>query len=320
MTTSVIVPTVTPARTIRLLESLRSAGGSFETIVVDNGTGSAELATATESLDGGELVRLEENLGYSRAVNLAARHARGDVLVLLNDDSVVDPGYVERLIAPIDPGAGVVMATGVMRDAGAPELIETAGIEIDRTLLAFDYLNGAPLEVLDGEVADPIGPSGATGAFWRDAFLGVGGFDEALFAYYEDEDLVLRLRLEGGSCRLARDARGTHEHSATLESGSPRKGYLIGYGRGYLLRKWSVITPRRTPGILLRELILGTGQILLDRNLGAARGRFAGLRARPEPHPFPAEALRDPPSMGQVLARRWRRRARLRRRSSGVET
>jgi GT2 family glycosyltransferase len=210
MRASVIVPTVSPGRAIRLLMSLRRAGGSFETIVVDNGTGAAELASATAALDGGQLVRLDENLGYSRAVNLAAKRAQGDVLVLLNDDSVVDPGYVDRLIAPIDPAGGVVMATGVMRDAGAPELIETAGIEIDRTLLAFDYLNGVPLDVLEGEVADPIGPSGAAGAFLRDAFLGIGGFDEALFAYYEDEDLVLRLRLEGGTCRLACDARGNH--------------------------------------------------------------------------------------------------------------
>ena len=37
------------------------------------------------------------------------------------------------------------MAAGVMRDARAPELIETAGIELDRTLLAYDYLNGEPV-------------------------------------------------------------------------------------------------------------------------------------------------------------------------------
>jgi GT2 family glycosyltransferase len=242
------------------------------------------------------------------------------VIVLLNDDSVVDPGYVERLIAPLDPGAGIVMAAGVMRDAAEPELIETAGIEIDRTLLAYDYLNGEPLEVLDREVADPTGPSGAVAAFDRDAFLEVGGFDEALFAYLEDVDLVLRLRLAGGSCRLARDARGSHEHSGTLGAGSARKDYLAGYGRAYLLRKWSVFAPRRLPGIAARELVLGGGQVLIDRNLGPLRGRVAGLRSSPERRPFPADALHDPPSMGQVLARRWRRRARLRRLSSGARS
>jgi GT2 family glycosyltransferase len=310
---SVIVPTVTPEKVIRLLDSL-SAGDGFETIVVDNGTGSDRLAREVADREGVELLRMKENLGYSRAVNRAARSAQGDVLVLLNDDSVVEPGYVERVTAPIDSAAGVVMAAGVMRDSERPELIETAGIEIDGTLLAYDYLNGEPVEVLDGTVADPVGPSGAAAAFYRGAFLDAGGFDEGLFAYLEDVDLVLRLRLAGAECRLAKDARGSHEHSGTLGPGSARKDYLAGYGRGYLLRKWSVISPRRVPGIAIRELIVAGGQTLVDRNLGPVRGRLAGLRASPERRAFPDGALRDSPSMGQALAGRFRRRARLRQR------
>jgi GT2 family glycosyltransferase len=316
LTATVIVPTVTPARAVELLESLAEAGVGFETIVADNGTGAAELDRAAAALDGAEVLRLESNLGYSRAVNRAARRAQGDALVLLNDDSAVDPGYVERITATLDPAGGIVMAAGVMRDAAAPGLIETAGIEVDRTLLAFDYLNGEPVEVLDGPVADPIGPSGAAAAFWRDAFLEVGGFDERLFAYLEDVDLVLRLRRAGGSCRLAKEARGLHEHSATLGSGSRRKDHLMGYGRGYLLRKWNVITPRRLPGIVARELAVSAGQAVVDRNLGGVRGRVQGLRAGRPSEPYPsADLLPDPPSLAATLGRRWRRRARLRRRS-----
>src|SRR5262249_22262529 len=111
---TVIVPTVSPALAGRLLGSLSGGGRGFETIVVDNGTGAAELERATSGLEGAEVMRLEANLGYSRAVNLAARRAQGDALVLLNDDSIVEPGYVERVVEPIDSGAGVVMAAGVM--------------------------------------------------------------------------------------------------------------------------------------------------------------------------------------------------------------
>jgi N-acetylglucosaminyl-diphospho-decaprenol L-rhamnosyltransferase len=316
LSATVIVPTVTPARVTALLESLSEAGGDFETIVADNGTGAAELDQAAATLDGAHVLRLDSNLGYSRAVNRAAQLAQGDALVLLNDDSLVDPGYVERITAQLDPAGGIVMAAGVMRDARAPDLIETAGIELDRTLLAFDYLNGEPVELLDGPVADPVGPSGAAAAFGREAFLEADGFDERLFAYLEDVDLVLRLRRSGGSCRLAKSARGVHQHSATLGPGSRRKDYLMGYGRGYLLRKWNVITPRRLPGIVARELSISAGQAVVDRNLGGLRGRVQGLRAgRPsEPYP-PAEVLPDPPSLTATLARRWRRRARLRRSS-----
>jgi N-acetylglucosaminyl-diphospho-decaprenol L-rhamnosyltransferase len=313
---TVIVPTVGAQRALRLLESLTHAGGLFETIVVDNGTGAHELDRAATLLDDVGVLRLDSNVGYSRAVNLAARRAEGEALVLLNDDSVVDPGYVERITAVLDPGAGVVMASGVMRDARSPGLIDTAGIEIDGTLLAFDYLNGEPIEVLDGRVADPFGPSGAAAVFWREAFVETGGFDEALFAYGEDVDLVLRLRMAGGSCRLAENAMGLHEHSATLGPGSARKDYLMGYARGYLLRKWGVVAPRRMPAVLARELTWVAGQAVVDRNLAGLRGRLRGLRAggASEPYP-PKEMLPEPPSMLSALGRRWRRRARLRRRN-----
>jgi N-acetylglucosaminyl-diphospho-decaprenol L-rhamnosyltransferase len=310
---TVIVPTITPALVSRLLGSLAACGGSFETIVVDNGTGAAELERAVSRLGEAELLGLDSNQGYARAVNLAARRAEGDALLLLNDDSVVDPGYVETITEALDPRAGVVMAAGVMREAARPDLIDTAGIELDRTLLASDYLSGEPVAVLDGPVADPIGPSGAAAALWREAFLEAGGFDEGLWMYLEDVDLVLRLRRAGASCRLAPLARGTHRHSATLGPGSARKDYLAGYGRGYLLRKWGVLTPRRLPGVLVRELALSAGQALADRNLAGARGRLRGFREARDREPYPSpEALPGAPSLAGTLRRRWRRRRRLR--------
>jgi GT2 family glycosyltransferase len=310
----VIIPTVTPSLAVRLLDSLGGAQVEFETLVVDNGTGAVELERETAKLDGASVLRLDENLGYGRAVNRAARHAHGDVLVLLNDDSVVDPGFVEAIAGALDPPGSVVMSAGVMRDARSPGLIETAGIELDRSLLAYDYLNGEPLNALEGSVPDPVGPSGAAAAFDREAFLSVGGFDERIFAYLEDVDLVLRLRRDGGRCRLAKDARGVHEHSATLGAGSPRKDYLAGFGRGYLLRKWSVISARRLPAVLLREVGQAAVQSAMDRNLGPVRGRVHGLRAGRASEPYPSpEVLGSPPSLWSAVRRRWRRRARLRR-------
>ena len=311
---TVIVPTVGPDRVRGLIDSLARAGDGFEVIVADNGTGAPELDEAVAALDEPRILRLESNLGYSRAVNLAAREARGEALVLLNDDCVVDPGYVDRITDHLDPGKGIVMAAGVMCDARRPGLIETAGIEIDRTLLAFDYLNGEPVEVLEGPVADPVGPSGAGAAFSRAAFLEAGGFDERLFAYLEDVDLALRLRVAGGTCRLAKTARGLHEHSSTLGVGSARKDYLMGFGRGYLLRKWGVITPRRFPGVVARELAVCAGQAVVDRNVAGLRGRVRGLRATSATQRYPPDGvLREPPSLGTTLRRRWRRRARNRR-------
>ena len=94
------------------------------------------------------------------------------------------------------------MTSGVLRDWRHPDLIDSAGMELDRTLLVYDYLNGEPLSAL-ADAADPIGPSPKAAAFDRDAFLAVGGFDERLFAYWEDVDLALKMLEAGGGCRLA---------------------------------------------------------------------------------------------------------------------
>ena len=313
---TVIVPTLGGERLARMLESLGAQTVEHQTIVVDNGSRDGTVAAACDGREGVEVVRCEENLGYTRAINLGAARADGETLVLLNDDCICEPPFVERIAAPIDPAAGVVMAAGVMRDWRDRALIDSAGMELDHTLLVFDYLNGEPLERLAGEVAEPIGPSGAAAAFDRATFRSVGGFDERLFAYWEDVDLVLRLRRLGLRCALARDAIGDHEHSATLGSGSARKNYLMGFGRGYVLRKWQVLNARRLLPVLVREGVLCAGQAAVDRNLAGVRGRIRGYRAAPAVERYPSAIAFGDGDAGAVatLRRRARRRARLRAR------
>src|SRR5439155_22057932 len=176
-------------------------------IVVDNGAPDGAVAPHVAEHEFAERLRLDENAGFSRAVNLAAAQSSDDSLVLVNDDCVCEPRFVERLLASLEPRSGVVMAAGVLLDAHEPQRIDTAGMELDATLLVFDYLNGTPVSRLDPQTPAPIGPCGAAAAFDRSAFVGAGGFDERIFAYWEDVDLVLRLIRSGARCSLAWDAR-----------------------------------------------------------------------------------------------------------------
>ena len=316
---SVVVPTIGGPGLARVLDSLAAQTVPHETLVVDDGAGLPEIARVVASHEGTELIALARNEGFSRACNLAANAADGDALVLLNDDCVVDRDFLERIVAPLDPGAGVAMVASVMRDWAEPELIDSAGMELDRTLLVWDYLNGEPLTLLDRGVPDPVGPSAAAAAFDRGLFLADGGFDEALFAYWEDVDLVLRLRRAGYTCRLAADARGTHEHSASFRSGSARKNYLTGFGRGYVLRKWGVMSPRRVPAVIARDAVVCAGQALLDRNLSGVRGRVRGWRAARPAAEYPADLpLGQAPTALGTLRRRRARRARLRARGTAA--
>jgi glycosyltransferase involved in cell wall biosynthesis/GT2 family glycosyltransferase len=317
-TATVVVPTLDAKRVGSLLASL---DGDHQTIVIDNGSdGGAVAAVCAEH--GAEVVRFETNLGYSAAVNRGVERADGDAIVLVNDDCVCDPGFVERISAHLDAEAGIGMVAGVMRDWADEARIDTAGMELDRTLLVFDWLNGEPLSALERIDRDPIGPSAAAAAFDRVAFLEAGGFDERLFAYWEDVDLVLRLRREGHGCVLAPEAQGVHQHSATLRSGSSRKNYLMGYGRGYVLRKWGVLTPGRALPVALREAILCAGQLAIDRTASGISGRLRGYATARRTERYPSALLaREGTNRGLVseLGRRARRRRRLRTRSQPAE-
>jgi glycosyltransferase involved in cell wall biosynthesis/GT2 family glycosyltransferase len=315
--TSVIVPTALGGtRLVRLLDSLELERSGAEVIVVDNASGDPGLAELAKR-PSVEVLALPRNEGFSRAVNAGIRASSGETLVLLNDDCVCDPGFLAAITGPLDPAAGVVMAAGVMRDAGDPSLIDSAGMELDGRLVVYDYLNGEPLERLADGVPDPVGPSAAAAAFDRAAFVEAGGFDERIFAYWEDVDLVLGIRSAGGRCALAAGAIGTHEHSATLGSGSPRKNYLMGFGRAYVLRKWRALTARRAAPILLREALLCAGQAAFDRNLAGVRGRVAGWRAaRGERDLSEAELPVAPARLAADMRRRAVRRRRLRARGT----
>ena len=312
---TVVVPTMDAKRVGTLLASLD--GGDHETIVIDNGSPGGDVAAVCAE-HGAEVLRSETNLGYSVAINRGVERAGGEAIVLVNDDCVCDPGFVERIAAPLDPAAGTGMVAGVMRDWNDGSRIDSAGMELDRTLLVFDWLNGEPLSALERIDRDPIGPSAAAAAFDRAAFHEAGGFDERLFAYWEDVDLVLRLRRAGQRCVLAADAQGVHQHSATLRSGSARKNYLMGYGRGYVLRKWNVLSPRRAVPAAMREAVICAGQLAFDRTAAGIAGRLRGWAAARPTEPYPAELLaREGTNRGlrAELGRRARRRARLRRRA-----
>ena len=312
---TVIVPTHRGAARIeQLLGSLEAQSVGHEVIVVDNGSedGTAEILRRR---NGVRSITLDRNLGFGAAVNLAARRAEGEALVLVNDDCLLDAGFVAAISRPLDPASGVVMTAGVLRDHDDPNLIDTAGMELGPTLQVFDYLHGQPVGLLDESTADPIGPSAAAAAFDREAFLGCGGFDENLFAYWEDVDLVLRMGLLGGRCVLASDARGTHLHSATLGSGSTAKNALMGFGRGYILRKWGVMRGPRAGRVIVEDTIVCIGQGIIDGNFAGARARVHGYRRGKRIFSYPRALLREhaPRGMAADLGQRLRRRRRIRR-------
>ncbi len=201
------------------------------------------------------------------------------------------------------------MVAGVLLSVDTPDLIDSAGVIADRTLMGFDYLNGERWEAALHAPA-PLGPTGGAALYSRQAFEAVGGFDERIFLYYEDLDLALRLRARGARCELAGASRAVHAYSQTLGAGSGGKYARTGWSRGYMLRRYGVMRrPRDVARVLVAEGAICAGQLLADRTSRGLAGRLRGWHEAQglEIREVPEEVLSEL-SLREALSLRRRRR------------
>jgi len=288
--TWVVIPTLNGReRLLRTLSSLAQQTTPASVVVVDNASTDDTAQAVAELHPDVRVVRNERNLGFGAAINRAALELDGDLLVLVNNDVVCEPEFLERITAPFaDDGVG--MAAGVLLQASAPDLVDSAGIELDTTLGSWDKLWNQPVSAL-GAADDPVGPCGGAAAYRLGAFKDLDGFDEALFAYWEDVELALRFRRAGWRCTLAPGALALHEHGQTVGASTPAARRLEAYGRGYVLAKYRVgRSPlRRLQIAALDWPVLGV-HLIVRREAGPIRARLRararGLRSNAAPAPI----------------------------------
>jgi N-acetylglucosaminyl-diphospho-decaprenol L-rhamnosyltransferase len=157
--------------------------------------------------------------------------------------------------------------------------IDSVGVTTDATLAGFPRLQGLPASRAGDATPVLSGPEGTTAAYRRLAWQQVGGMDEAISAYMEIMDLAWRLALAGWATACAPEAVGVHLGSATFGKRSPSQRRLAGFSRGYLLRRYGVLTSRHGPRTLLIECLVVIADALMMRDLAALRGRMAGWRS-----------------------------------------
>jgi N-acetylglucosaminyl-diphospho-decaprenol L-rhamnosyltransferase len=277
----VVIPTLNGSSVLAdALSSLETQTVPAEVVVVDNAShdGTAEMLRAR--FPQVAVVRNTRNEGFGRAVNRGVAEAGdADAIILVNNDAVCAPDFVERMLEPFTDST-VGMVAGVLLQGSAPELVDSAGIELDATLRSWDLLWNRPVAELDA-AASPVGPCGGAAAYRAGPFRDLGGFDETLFAYWEDVDLALRLRLAGWRCASAPQAHALHHHGATLGAASAAQRRLEAFGRGYVLAKYRVGAGR--PLTRLKVVVLDfpvlVVHLLARRELGPIRERLRGRRA-----------------------------------------
>lgn len=304
MTADVVIVTWRSGeRVLRCLERLEPQEPPRATWLVDNASGDGTVAAVRRRFPAVRVIEMPSNAGFGAAVNVGVRAGSGDAVVLVNDDVELESGALAALLRPFeDPSVGMVAGLTTLPATG---LVDGFGIELDVTLAPYNRMRGEAVGAADGVL---LGPSGGLAAYRRTAFERAGGFDERLFAYGEDVDLALRLRLAGWRAAAAADARGVHVGGASFGVDSPLQRRLAGFARAFVLRRYGVLRTRYAARALLFETLVVAAGIVRGRTLDHVRGRIAGWRAATDRLPVPAGAVDTRISAREALHRLRHRR------------
>ena len=184
----------------------------YEIIVLANGVNDA-AALPVHDDDVVRVLRTRVNLGFAGGCNWAARHARGRYNVLLNDDTEVEPGWLDALVSATGPSVGAVGSL----IAGYDDVVEEAGRVLWRDGVGSAFMHGTRMaDAGRGPTRSVDYCSAASLLVTREAWQQCGGFDTRYYpAYYEDADLCLELRRRGWRTLATTASRVRHRRSVS---------------------------------------------------------------------------------------------------------
>ncbi len=278
MKVSIIIPNYNGLRFLpTCLDALR--GQTYpreqtEVILVDDASSDASIAFVRQHTPEVQIVPLARNSGLAVGCNAGAQVARGELLVMLNNDTEAEPGWLAALVemAEAHPHAGAIASKMLLFDRrdtlhNAGDTMGADGIPRNRGVWERDAGQ------YDHDLAI-FGGCGGGVMYRRAAWDQAGGFDERLFMYLEDVDLAWRLQLLGWEAVFAPAARLYHHLSAT--GGGVLASYYVGRNTIWVIAK-------DMPGPLIRKYWrrIWAAQWRVTRDaLGAWRGASARARLR----------------------------------------
>lgn len=251
LSASLIIPTHNRrdvlARTLRRLHAL---GDDIETIVVDNASTDGTDAMLRQRFPWVRAVLLDRNAAAA-ARNVGAQHAESDLLVMLDDDSHLDRGAIERMRAALDANERLAVAAALVRRPGEDAKHETGGL--------------------------PGVFIGCGAGIRRDVFLELGGYPADYEFYVEEYELCCRLWQGGWRVRTFADIVVTHERVETGRD-MDRLLRLLVRNNLWLWRRYAPVGRRDR---LVEETIDRYAKIAEKE--GAVAGYEAGVREAARP-------------------------------------
>jgi hypothetical protein len=250
---SVVVPNWNGRRWLAgCLGSLaRQDPAPLEVIVVDNGSTDGSVEELDRRHPDVSVLGLTRNTGFAHAANRGLEAARGEIVALLNTDVVIADDWLARMTAAIASHPEAASIACKMLSLQEPERLYDAGDILRRDgaceqrgrFMLDDARWNAPGEV--------FGACAGAALYRRAAVISVGGFDESYFAYLEDVDLALRLRLVGWTCRYE---PAVAFHAGEGSSHQLQGGHLRLVERNTLLLVAKAFPVRWLPFVAYRQL------------------------------------------------------------------
>ena len=224
--TTVVIPNYNGKIFIRecLSSLLRQTEEEYEIIVVDNGSTDESLVILKEEFPKIKTILLNENTGFSHAVNVGIKEANSKYVLLLNNDTVVDKNFVKVLSDTIEKDQKIFSVSARMVDMKNQNVLDGAGDLYCALGWAFARGKGKSTNAFENQARIFSACAGA--AIYRKEILDkIGAFDEEHFAYLEDLDLGYRAGIYGYKNMYQPNAIVFHAGSAV--SGSRHNAFKV---------------------------------------------------------------------------------------------
>ncbi len=196
----------------------------YHILVVDNASSDGSIEYMKENYPDIEVLALDKNYGFSKAVNIGIRHSRTPYVLLLNNDTTVDPHFIEEMVKAIEQSPRIFSVSSKMLKMYHPELIDSAGDLY--TLIGWGICRGVGRPSTNYTVADEVfSACGGASIYRRSVFKKIGLFDENHFAYLEDIDVCYRAKIYGYRNMYCPQALVYHVGSGT--SGSKYNSFKV---------------------------------------------------------------------------------------------
>ncbi|WP_054742710.1 glycosyltransferase family 2 protein [Cellulosilyticum ruminicola] len=185
----------------------------YELIIIDNAStdGSYEWVKQYNDIN---YKRLDRNYGFSRAVNEGIKLAKGEYVLLLNNDTKLCQNFLEEMLKVIEGNPRIFGVSSKMIQYHKKSLIDDAGDEY--TVIGWPYKRGDGRSINEFKKEENIFSACAGAALYRKRiFDQIGYFDEKFFAYMEDIDISYRANIYGYKNVYAPRAQVYHIGSAT---------------------------------------------------------------------------------------------------------